>query len=236
MCYTIKGYIGWTSKMHLDTKKLCYAHDEVAHILYKALPLSLWIKQLPPYTIACKTQIILIFLNIFKTDSLSCYITETMKILELLNKQPSCLIKIFLKPHNHLHKILHLYWKNQNDIFPMKKMCYLKSYILQLRTMAHSKLSPLSLIPFNLLSLINTLLLQEKSRKWIEFKCLNPVHPFQGYDLLLTTKSLGNPGTLLIDLTMKLPIGVEPANPGLVIGKHLIIFLLLHSNEVVERI
>ena len=35
--------------------------NEVAHILYKASPLSIWIKQLPPYTIACKTQIALIF-------------------------------------------------------------------------------------------------------------------------------------------------------------------------------
>ena len=33
----------------------------------------------------------------FKAASLSCYITVTVKILELLNKQPPYLIKIFLK-------------------------------------------------------------------------------------------------------------------------------------------
>ena len=54
-------------------------------------------KQLPPYTIGCKTQITLIFKNIFKAASLSCYIIATVKILELLNKQPPFLIKIFLK-------------------------------------------------------------------------------------------------------------------------------------------
>ena len=56
-------------------------------------------KQLPPYTIGCKNQIALIFENIFKTASLSCYIIETVKILKLLNKQPPYLIKIFLKLH-----------------------------------------------------------------------------------------------------------------------------------------
>ena len=45
-------------------------------------------KQLPPYTIGCKTQINLIFKNIFKAASLSCYIIVTVKIFELLNKQP----------------------------------------------------------------------------------------------------------------------------------------------------
>ena len=29
--------------------------DEAVHILYKPLPLSVWMKQLPPYTIGCKT-------------------------------------------------------------------------------------------------------------------------------------------------------------------------------------
>ena len=43
-------------------------------------------KQLPPYTTGCKTQIALIFLNKVKTASLSCYIIVTMKILQLLNK------------------------------------------------------------------------------------------------------------------------------------------------------
>ena len=29
--------------------------DEAVHISYKPLPLSVWTKQLPPYTIGCKT-------------------------------------------------------------------------------------------------------------------------------------------------------------------------------------
>ena len=73
--------------------------DEAVHILCKPLPLSVWMKQLPPYTIGCKTQIALIFKNIFKTASLSCYIIVTAKVLKLLNKQPPYLIKIFLKLH-----------------------------------------------------------------------------------------------------------------------------------------
>ena len=71
--------------------------DEAVHILYKLLPLSVWMKQLPPYTIVCKTQITLIFKNIFKAASLSSYIIVTAKNLELLNKEPPYLIKIFLK-------------------------------------------------------------------------------------------------------------------------------------------
>ena len=71
--------------------------DEAIHILNKLLPLSVWMKQLPPYTIVCKTQITLIFKNIFKAASLICYTTVTVKILELLNKQLLYLIKIFLK-------------------------------------------------------------------------------------------------------------------------------------------
>ena len=65
--------------------------DEAVHILYKPLPLSVWMKQLPPYTIGFKTQITLIFKNIFKAASLSCYIIVTVKILELLTKQPATL-------------------------------------------------------------------------------------------------------------------------------------------------
>ena len=41
--------------------------------------------QLPPYKVDCKTQIVLIFKNVFKVASLSCYIIVTVKILELLN-------------------------------------------------------------------------------------------------------------------------------------------------------
>ena len=64
--------------------------------------------------------------------------------------------------------------------------------------------------------------------QWIEFKCLNPVAPFQGLSLLLITMSLG---TLLIDLTLTLSSGFKTTNPGLVVGKHLIISLLLHCNK-----
>ena len=35
--------------------------DEAVHILYKPLPLPIWMKQVPSYTIGCKTQIALIF-------------------------------------------------------------------------------------------------------------------------------------------------------------------------------
>ena len=56
-------------------------------------------KQLRPYTVGCKTQIALILKNISKAASLSCYIILTVKILELLNKQPPYLMKIFLKLH-----------------------------------------------------------------------------------------------------------------------------------------
>ena len=35
--------------------------DEAVHRLNEPLPLSVWMKQLPPYAIGCKTQIALIF-------------------------------------------------------------------------------------------------------------------------------------------------------------------------------
>ena len=54
---------------------------EVAHILYKPFTLPVWMKQLPPYTISCKTQIALIFKNRFKAASLSCYLIVIVKIL-----------------------------------------------------------------------------------------------------------------------------------------------------------
>ena len=92
---------------------------KAVHILSKPLPRSV---------------ITLIFKNIFKADSLSCYITVTVKILELLNKKPPYLIKIFLKSHNHLDKLF---------VFPVGKMCYLKSYVPQLVRMTHSKLNKL---------------------------------------------------------------------------------------------
>ena len=81
--------------------------DEAVHILYKPLPLSIWMKEVPPKTIRCKTQIALIFKNIFKAASLSCYIFVTIKILKLLNKTSPYLIEIFLKSHNQLNKLLH---------------------------------------------------------------------------------------------------------------------------------
>ena len=59
--------------------------DEALLILCKPLPLSPWMEQLPLYTIGYKTQIALLFQNIFKTASLSCYIIVTVKIIELLN-------------------------------------------------------------------------------------------------------------------------------------------------------
>ena len=38
--------------------------DEAVHILYKSLALSIWMKQLPLYTIVCETQVAL-FLKIY---------------------------------------------------------------------------------------------------------------------------------------------------------------------------
>ena len=43
-----------------------------------------------------------------------------------------------------------------------------------------------------------------------------------GDSLLITTESPGDPGTLLINLTMKKPSAFKWVNPGLVIGNHLI--------------
>ena len=55
--------------------------DKAIHILYNPLRLSVWMKQPPPYTIGCKTQIALIFKNIFKAASLSCYLIVIVKII-----------------------------------------------------------------------------------------------------------------------------------------------------------
>ena len=49
--------------------------------VYKPLPLSDWTKQLPPYEIGCKTQIALIFKNIFKAANFSCYLIDTKNYL-----------------------------------------------------------------------------------------------------------------------------------------------------------
>ena len=51
--------------------------DEAVHILNKPLPLPVWMKQLPPYAIGCKTQIPLIFKNIFKAASLNCHLVDS---------------------------------------------------------------------------------------------------------------------------------------------------------------
>ena len=55
--------------------------DEAVHILNKALPLSVWMKQLPSYAIGCKTQIALIFKNIFKEAILTCYLIDSKESL-----------------------------------------------------------------------------------------------------------------------------------------------------------
>ena len=54
---------------------------EAAHILYKPLPLSVWMKQLPTYTISFKNHIVLIFKNIVKTVSVSCCLIAIVKTL-----------------------------------------------------------------------------------------------------------------------------------------------------------
>ena len=82
--------VGSEWKLHLNTSvsykkdnplleltlnfQISFEHqDEDVHLLYKPLPLSVWMKQLPPYTIGCTIQITLISKNIFKLASLSCY-------------------------------------------------------------------------------------------------------------------------------------------------------------------
>ena len=72
--------------------------------------------------------------------------------------------------------------------------------------------------------------------QWIQFKSLNPVQSFQGDNLLITTEAVGVPGTLLIDLTMKPPIGFNSVNLGLVIGKVLTYSLLFHYNIAMYKI
>ena len=104
-------------------------------------------KQLPPYTIGCKTQITLIFKNIFKAASLSCYIIVTVKILGLLTKQPATLFdknlpKIIIQII--IQRNCFIILKELNDIFPVEKTFYLKSYIPQLVRVTHSKLNKLS--------------------------------------------------------------------------------------------
>ena len=51
--------------------------DKAVHILNKPLSLSVWMKQLPPYAIGCKTQVALIFKNMLKAASLSCYLIDS---------------------------------------------------------------------------------------------------------------------------------------------------------------
>ena len=62
------------------------------------------------------------------------------------------------------------------------------------------------------------------------------VQSCQGDSLLLTTQSLGVPGTILIDLTTKPPDGFKSVNPGLVIGENLIDSLLFHYNKEMYKI
>ena len=54
---------------------------EAVHILYKTLPLSVWMKQLPTYSISFKNHIVLSFKNIVKTASVSCYLIAIVKTL-----------------------------------------------------------------------------------------------------------------------------------------------------------
>ena len=71
--------------------------------------------------------------------------------------------------------------------------------------------------------------------QWIEFKCPNPLQSLEGNSLLLTTESLGVPGTLSIDRTIKPPRSFESAYPGLVINKYLINSLVFHYNKAILK-
>ena len=55
--------------------------DEAVHTLNNSLPLSVWMKQLSPFAIGCKTQIVLICENIFKATSLSCHLIDSKNSL-----------------------------------------------------------------------------------------------------------------------------------------------------------
>ena len=66
--------------LNFQIRFVLHVHEAV-HILYKPLTLSVWMKQLPSYTIGCKTQIHLIFKNIFKAPILSYYLNVIVKVL-----------------------------------------------------------------------------------------------------------------------------------------------------------
>ena len=70
----------------------------------------------------------------------------------------------------------------------------------------------------------------------VQFKSVNATESFQGDSLLLTTESLGVPGTLLINLTMKTPTGFKSVNSGLVISNHLIDSFVFHYNKAMYKI
>ena len=78
-------------------------------------------KQLPPYTMSCKTQITLIFKNTFKAASPSSYVIVTVKILELLNKQPPYLIKNLPKITYHSKKLFHHIERTKMTYFLWRK-------------------------------------------------------------------------------------------------------------------
>ena len=84
------------------------------------------------------------------------------------------------------------------------------------------------------------LLFFKKGTLWqlsmVQFKSVNATESFQGDSLLLTTESLGVPGTLLINLTMKTPTGFKSGDTGLVIGNCLIDSLHFHYNKAMYKI
>ena len=69
----------------------------------------------------------------------------------------------------------------------------------------------------------------------VQFKSVNAVESFHRDSLLLTTESLGVPGTLLINLTMKTPTGFKSGDTGLVIGNCLIDSLHFHYNKAMYK-
>ena len=79
-------------------------------------------KQLPPYLRSCITQISLIFKNIFKAASLSCYLIDSKN--SLITKQTATLFDKNPKITNHLNKLLHRIERTKMT-FPVEKTCSL---------------------------------------------------------------------------------------------------------------
>ena len=77
-------------------------------------------KQLSPFAIGCKTQIVLICENIFKAASLSCHLIDSKN--SLITKLTASLFdKNLPKNTNHLNKLLHRIERTKMTYFLWRK-------------------------------------------------------------------------------------------------------------------